>query len=42
MPQTRPQTLIVGDFAVKDGGSVYSRSTEVIWFPKDLVSDWSH
>ena len=36
---TGPQTLIVGDFAVKDAKNMCSKNTKVLCFPKDMVSD---
>ena len=36
---TGPQTLIVGDIAVKDVRSICSKNTKVLCFPKDMVSD---
>ncbi len=34
-----PQTLTVGDIAVKDMKSMFSRNTKVLCFPKDMVCD---
>lgn len=36
---TGPQTLIVGDFAIKDAKNMCSKNTKVLCFPKDTVSD---
>ena len=36
---TGPQTLIVGDYAVKDLRSMCSKNTKILCFPKDMVSD---
>uniref|UniRef100_A0A3Q3SCN1 SGNH hydrolase-type esterase domain-containing protein n=1 Tax=Mastacembelus armatus TaxID=205130 RepID=A0A3Q3SCN1_9TELE len=36
---TGPQTLIVGDLAIKDVRRMCSNNTKVLYFPKDMVSD---
>lgn len=36
---TGPQTLSVGDFAVKDMGSMSGKNAEILWYPKDKVCE---
>ena len=36
---TRPQTLIVVDFSVKDGRRMCSKKTKILCFAKNMISD---